>query len=105
VVDEPGSYREFTVTAMMVAAMARGLRLGWIDASYRPVVDRAWRGLLARIAEDGTLIDVCTGTGAGPTKMYYLNRAGLTGPDDRGGGMALTAAIEMEELARAGARR
>ena len=105
VVDEPGSYREFTVTAMMVAAMARGLRLGWIDASYRPVVDRAWRGLLARIAEDGTLIDVCTGTGAGPTKMYYLNRAGLTGPDNRGGGMALTAAIEMEELARAGARR
>ena len=75
VVDEPGSYREFTVTAMMVAAMARGLRLGWIDASYRPVVDRAWRGLLARIAEDGTLIDVCTGTGAGPTKVYYLNRA------------------------------
>jgi rhamnogalacturonyl hydrolase YesR len=99
VIDEPGSYREFTVTAMVLTAMARGVRLGWIDGTtYRPVVDRAWRGLLARIAEDGTLMDVCTGTGSGPTKDYYLTRAGLTGPDDRGGAMGLTAALEMHEL-------
>jgi unsaturated rhamnogalacturonyl hydrolase len=100
VVDEPGSYREFTVTAMVVTAMARGVRLGWLDAAYRPVVDRAWRALLARIAEDGTLMDVCTGTGSGPTRDYYLNRAGVTGADDRGGAMGLTAAIEMHELMR-----
>jgi rhamnogalacturonyl hydrolase YesR len=99
VVDEPGSYREFTVTAMVVTAMARGVRLGWIDAgAYRPVVERAWRGLLTRIGEDGALMDVCTGTGSGPTKEYYLNRAGLTGPDDRGGAMGLTAALEMAQL-------
>ncbi len=100
VVDEPGSYREFTVTAMTIAAMARGVNNGWLDASYRPVVDRAWHGLLARIGEDGTLMDVCTGTGSGPTKQYYLERAGLTGGDDRGGAMALTAALEMAALPR-----
>jgi rhamnogalacturonyl hydrolase YesR len=101
VVDEPGSYREFTVTAMMVAAMARGVRSGWIDAAtYRPVVERAWRGLLARVGEDGSVMDVCTGTGAGPTREYYLNRAGLTGADDRGGAMGLTAALEMAQLSR-----
>jgi rhamnogalacturonyl hydrolase YesR len=105
VVDEPGSYRELTVTAMTVAAMARGLRLGWIDASYRPVLDRAWRAVLARIGADGALIDVCTGTGSGPTKQYYVNRAGVTGTDDRGGAMALTAALEMEELARSTVRK
>jgi unsaturated rhamnogalacturonyl hydrolase len=105
VVDEPGSYREFTATAMVITAMARGVRLAWVDAAeFRPVVDRAWRGLLARIAEDGSLMDVCTGTGSGPTKEYYLNRAGLTGADDRGGAMALTAAIEME-LVRSGRAR
>lgn len=105
VVDEPGSYREVTVTAMVVTALARGLRLGWIDASYRPVVERGWHGLLRRVAEDGTLVDVCTGTGSGPTREYYLNRAALSGPDDRGGAMVLTAAIEMEELARASVRQ
>jgi rhamnogalacturonyl hydrolase YesR len=99
VVDEPGSYREFTVTAMVLTAVARGVRLGWLEpGEFRPVADRAWRGLLAHIAEDGTLLDVCTGTGSGPTKEYYLTRAGLAGPDDRGGAMGLTAAIEMELL-------
>ncbi len=105
VVDEPGSYREFTVTAMVVTAMARGVRLGWLDASYRPIVTRAWQGLLARIAEDGSLMDVCTGTGSGPTKQYYLDRAGVTGADDRGGAMGLTAALEIEELTRAASPR
>jgi rhamnogalacturonyl hydrolase YesR len=100
VVDEPGSYREFTVTAMTVTALARGIRLGWIAASYRPVVERAWQALLMRVAEDGTLLDVCTGTGAGATRQYYLDRAAISGADDRGGAMALVAAVEMAELAR-----
>lgn len=95
VVDEPGSYRELTVTAMTLTAMARGVAHGWLDASFRPAIDRAWRGLLAHVAEDGTLVDVCTGTGAGPQKQYYLDRAAITGPDDRGGAMVLTAALEM----------
>jgi unsaturated rhamnogalacturonyl hydrolase len=97
VVDEPGSYREFTATAMIATAMARGLRLGWLDASFRPVVERAWRAVAVRIGEDGSLVDVCTGTGAGrdATRQYYLNRAAVFGPDDRGGAMGLTAALEI----------
>jgi unsaturated rhamnogalacturonyl hydrolase len=103
IVDEPGAYREETATAMLLAAMARGIRLGWLDASYRSTVDRAWRALAAHIAEDGTLIDVCAGTGAGPTRRYYFDRPAVTGADDRGGAMALLAAMEMDDL-RAGRR-
>jgi len=98
VIDEPGSYREETATAMLLTAMARGIRLGWLDASYKTAVQRAWQGLLAHVAEDGVVIDVCTSTGAGPTKRYYLDRAAVTGADDRGGAMALLAAMEMYEL-------
>lgn len=100
VVDEPGTYREFTVTAMVVAAMARGLRLGWLDRSFDGVVERGWRAVQARITETGDLVDVCTGTGAGrnATREYYLTRPAITGPDDRGGAMALTAALEMHAL-------
>ena len=100
VVDEPSSYRELTVTAMTVAAMARGVRLGWLDASARPVIERGWRAVVSRVNQDGTVRDVCSGTGAGPTKEYYLNRPVVNGADDRGGAMALLAAIEVEELAR-----
>jgi rhamnogalacturonyl hydrolase YesR len=97
VADEPGTYREFTVTAMTVAAMTRGLRLGWIDKSFDAVVERGWRAVQDRVTESGDLVDVCTGTGAGrnATRDYYLNRPAIIGADDRGGAMALTAALEI----------
>ncbi len=100
VVDEPGTYREFTVTAMIVAAMARGVRLGWLDRSFDEVVERGWRAVQIRISESGDLVDVCTGTGAGrnATREYYRNRPAIFGPDDRGGAMALTAALEIHAL-------
>ena len=98
VIDEPGSYRELTATAMIFSVMARGIRLGWLDRSYAPVAARAWRALSAHVADDGSLVDVCESTGAGPTKEYYLNRKAISGLDDRGGAMALRAAVERHEL-------
>src|SRR5262249_55498764 len=100
VIDEPGAYREETATAMLLTAMARAVRLGWLDRSYLPTIDRAWRALAAHVAEDGTLVDVCAGTGVGPTRRYYLERPAVTGADDRGGAMALVAAMEQLELRR-----
>ena len=102
VVDDPSSYRELTVTAMTTAAMARGVRLGWIDRStYEPIINRGWTAVASRVNADGTVKDVCSGTGVGPTKEYYLNRPVVNGADDRGGAMALLAAIEIEMLRRA----
>jgi hypothetical protein len=40
--------------------------------------------------------------GAGETKAYYLNRPVVNGADDRGGAMALLAAIEMANLRNTG---
>jgi rhamnogalacturonyl hydrolase YesR len=98
VVDVPGSYREESVTALTLTAMARGVRIGWIDKSYLPVVQLGWHALLGHILDDGTMVDVCASTGAGTTRRYYLDRAAVTGADDRGGAMALGAALEIYEL-------
>lgn len=95
IIDRPGAYREETATAMILTAMARGVRQGWLDRSYLPAIERAWRALSAHIVEDGGLVDVCTSTGAGPTARYYFDRAAIEGADDRGGAMALVAAMEM----------
>jgi unsaturated rhamnogalacturonyl hydrolase len=100
VVDEPDSYRELTVTAMTTAAMARGVRLGWLDRDFVTTIDRGWDAVMARVADDGAVRDVCPSTGAGPTKEHYLNRPAITGADDRGGAMALLAAIEIADLRR-----
>jgi rhamnogalacturonyl hydrolase YesR len=102
IIDESGAYREETATAMLMTAMARGIRLGWLDRSYGPVVERAWRALAAHVADAGTLIDVCASTGGGTTKRYYFDRPAITGADDRGGAMALYAAMEMHALANSG---
>ncbi len=101
VVDDPTSYRELTVTAMTTAAIARGIGREWIDReTYEPIMNRGWQAVAARVSADGTVRDVCSGTGAGPTKEYYLNRPIVNGADDRGGAMALLAAIELAELRR-----
>lgn len=101
IVNEPTSYRELTVTAMVTASMARGVRLGWIDrATFEPIINRGWIAVAARVNSDGTVKDVCSGTGAQPTKEYYLNRPAINGADDRGGAMALLAAIEVGTLRR-----
>ena len=102
IIDEPGAYREETATAMLTTVMARGIRLGWLDRAYLPVVQRGWQALAAHVAADGTVIDVCTSTGGGPTKRYYFDRQAITGADDRGGAMALLAAMEMYELSKSG---
>lgn len=100
VIDQPGAYREFTATAMITTAMARGVRLGWLDAAtFDAAIERAWRALAVRIAEDGSLLDVCAGTGAKKDcdVSYYLRRDALSGPDERGGAMALTVCLEMRD--------
>ena len=99
VVDEPGAYREESVTAMTLTAMARGLRRGWLEGNiFRPAVDRAWRALAAHVTESGAIVDVCTGTGSQATLRLYLDRPAISGFDDRGGAMALLAALETHEL-------
>ena len=99
VVDEPGAYREQSVTAMTLTALARGVRLGWLDArTHRPVIDRAWRALAAHITEDGGIVDICASTGSQATLRLYLDRPAVSGFDDRGGAMGLLAALELHEL-------
>jgi unsaturated rhamnogalacturonyl hydrolase len=100
VLNVPGSYQEFTVTCMIGYAMARAVRRGWLDTSYRHTIDLAWQGVAERIDDAGGLVDCCTNTGVQENLQAYLDRPAIFGRDDRGGGMALWFAVEMEQLAR-----
>lgn len=103
VIDEPTAYRELTSTALFLSTMARGVRLGWLDKSPVPAIDRAWLAILSRVGTDGSIRDVCSSTGAGPAKEHYMTRPVTNGPDDRAGAMVLLAALEIDGL-RGGAR-
>jgi len=100
VIDRPGAYAEYSATAMIGAAMVRGIRNGWLDRrTYQPRVDRAWQAILSRTGSEGRIVDVCESTGTrGLTDEDYLRRAALAGRDERGGGMAMFFATELAGL-------
>jgi len=97
VVDQPGSYEEYSATAMIGFAMLRGVRNGWFahPAPYRAAVDRAWRAVNARTGSDGAVIDVCESTARIESLEGYLDREAILGRDDRAGAMAMLFAVEL----------
>ncbi|MBW3540514.1 MAG: glycoside hydrolase family 88 protein [Planctomycetes bacterium] len=96
VIDHPESYRELTATSMIAFAMIRGVDNGWLDEkTYGPKIERALRAIQLRIAADGSLVDVCTGTGKQKSLRDYFDRTAILGPDPRGGAMALLVTCEM----------
>jgi rhamnogalacturonyl hydrolase YesR len=97
VIDRPESYREFTATAMITYAMMRGVRQGRLrPEDFTAAIDRAWEALKLRIAPDGSLVDVCTGTGKQKSLRDYYDRGAILGRDPRGGAMALMVVTERE---------
>lgn len=98
VLDFPGSYQEHTVTSMFGYAVARGLRLGWLDERHRDNLGLAWSGCMEHIDLDGGLVDGCTGTGPQSDLRAYLDRPAEFGRDDRTGNLALWFAVEMARL-------
>ncbi len=98
VIDVPGSYREFSATAMIMAAMQRGVQAGWLEkAKYEPIIQNAWSAVNLHIAPQGVIVDICTGTGKQKSLQDYLDRPAILGTDPRGGAMALLAASEMAQ--------
>ena len=96
VVDHPGSYRELSSTCMITFAMIRGVRSEWLDTEkYAPIIKKAWYAIKTRVAPDGTLVDMCTGTGKQKSLRDYFDRTAILGRDARGGAMSLMVSTEM----------
>jgi len=98
VIDHPESYRELSSTCMITWAMARGVRGGWLDrATFDPAIRAGWNAILQRVASNGRLIDICTGTGKQKSLREYYDREAILGLDARGGAMSMMIAAEMAE--------
>jgi unsaturated rhamnogalacturonyl hydrolase len=103
VIDQPRVYGELSATAMILTAMVRGVREGWLSAaSYEPHIQSAWRAVSLRTGSNGSVLDVCESTGKQKNADDYLKRAASLGRDARGGGMVLLAATELMSLPQHG---
>jgi len=101
VVNLPGTYAEFTATAIIGFALQRGLEKGWIQGrDYRHAVDQAWLAVNTRTSFNGTFIDVCESTARQASNEDYIKRKAILGADPRAGGMAMLFATERMDASR-----
>ena len=107
VVNETSTYLETSVTAMMVTALATGISRGWLPASgegvskYEDAAVRAWNGVASQVSVNGTVHNICMGTGIMPSVEGYNSRGRDYWQSSPGGvGTVLRAAVAMEKLLR-----
>jgi rhamnogalacturonyl hydrolase YesR len=97
VLDHPESYEETSCTAMYTLALARGVKMAWLPEEYKIYIDKAWAGLKSKISRNGTVSDICRGTGIGENLEFYFQRQRFD-HDPRGLGAVITAALEVDRL-------
>jgi unsaturated rhamnogalacturonyl hydrolase len=102
------NYLEASASSMFVYAMAKGVRMGYLDKEYAPVARKGYEGLinhLIKIEPDGSvsLTQICAVGGlGGPQKRdgsfeYYVSEP-IVVNDLKGVGAFLMASIEVDQL-------
>lgn len=99
VLDHPESFEETSCTSMYVLSMARGVRMGWLDKKYREIALKGWEGISRQVEKDGTVHNICRGTGIGYNLQFYFDRPTFD-HDPRGLGSIIIAGIEIDRLMR-----
>ena len=97
VLDHPETFEESSCTAMFTLGLARGVRMGWLKKSYGDNAINGWKALQHKIGEDGTVRDICRGTGIGDDVEFYEQRNRFD-HDPRGLGAMITAGCEINLL-------
>jgi unsaturated rhamnogalacturonyl hydrolase len=102
-----GNYLESSASCMFVYALAKSVRLGYIDKSYWDVVKKGYPGLLnefIKINSDSSinLINTCAGAGLGGnpyrsgTYDYYVYQTSKSTNDGKATGPFIMASLEVE---------
>lgn len=96
ILDKPDSYEEITGTAMFVFAIARGVRMGWINKDYVYAAEQGLKGMMTKMSNQGDVDAICVGTGIMPSLTFYYNRKTQKNAP-MGEGPVLRALIEMAQ--------
>lgn len=89
---------EVSGTAIFTMAMARGVRLGWLDKKkFTPVVEKGWKATASEIDEDGTVHKICVGTMCSEDVNYYMHRP-FYDDDTHGSFAVIFAGMEVQKM-------
>jgi unsaturated rhamnogalacturonyl hydrolase len=102
-----GNFLEASASSMFVYAMAKGIRLGYLESEFIPAVEKGYQGLLKqfiKVESDGSvsLTKVCqvAGLGGNPYRdgsyEYYVSTP-IVNNDLKGVGAFMLASVEVEK--------
>jgi len=113
VLDQPnraGNYLEASASSMFAYALAKGARLGYLEARYRTIAERAFGGIIANLVRENgngtvSLINIVQVSGLGGARRrdgsyrdgsyeYYISEPVVT-DDYKGVGPFILAALEL----------
>ncbi|SKD09535.1 Rhamnogalacturonyl hydrolase YesR [Chitinophaga ginsengisegetis] len=108
--DSTGNYVEASASCMFVYALAKGMRLGYLPASYRGVAEKGYKGILKQFIRKNPEGDITlsgtvsvAGLGGDPYRdgsyAYYLSEKVIDN-DPKGVGAYILAANEMEMMTK-----
>ena len=107
------NWREASASCMFVYALAKGVRLGYLDSSYSEVAKKGYGGILTEFITTNSdsainLIGICSTAGldaaaGGPRNgsyNYYVNYSGTqpVSNDGKGTGPFIMASVELEQV-------
>jgi len=104
--NKPGNYREATASAMFTYFLAKAINKGYLPESYKPVVEKAWAGLVSEFVSlhaDGSfhLTNNCSVAGLGYGRdgsyRYYMSER-IVDNDPKGIGPTIMAGLQVSEL-------
>jgi unsaturated rhamnogalacturonyl hydrolase len=106
---EKGNYLESSASSMFVYALAKGVRQGYLNASYLAVAQKGYKGILAKFIETDAKGQVSLkgtvsvgGLGGSPYRdgsfAYYMSEKVVTN-DPKGVGAFIQASVEIERAA------
>lgn len=99
ILDRTDSYEEITGTSMFVFAIARGVRMGWINKDYIYAAEQGLKGMMTKMSDKGDITAICVGTGIMPSLTFYYNRPTQKNAP-MGEGPVLRALVEMSYAKR-----
>lgn len=105
--DREGNYLESSCSCMFVYAIAKSIRLGYIDKSYWDVVKKGYAGILNEFITTNDryntvdLNQICLTAGLGfgrdGTFDYYANQTSIVSNDGKATGPFVLASLEVEQ--------
>jgi unsaturated rhamnogalacturonyl hydrolase len=98
--DRADNWTETSCSSMYTYVTSRAVERNYVDASFRAMAQRGYRGVLQKVSLDGAghtrITDICEGTNVG-SYSFYINRRRLTN-DKHGLGAFLIMAEQMQRV-------